>query len=186
MKRRPPPVLGWTADPRGCRRDKGAGGAGESLPLEHARQRSAHKASNVYNMEESYRGNCFVQPGEITAKFFVPPRRPLFFSLSLYLLSPRPPPAHRQSRTPLYNEARFLLLAGNLYYVPIFNDAALRAEFLILLGRLRASTASSARRDDKGGRGRGRGDETGARRARCGSDNLEQCALIKWKWFIAV
>jgi len=26
MKRRPPPVLGWTVDPRGCRRDKGAGG----------------------------------------------------------------------------------------------------------------------------------------------------------------
>jgi len=149
MKRRPPPVLGWTVDPRGCWRDRGAGGTGESL--EHARQRSAHKASNVYNMEESYQGNCFVQPGEITAKFFVPPRHPLSlslslslsFSLSIYLSTFCPSSGHPCTTRPAFSSPR------NLYYAPIFNDAALRAEFLILLGCLRASTASSARRGDR-------------------------------------
>lgn len=78
----------------------------------YTHQRSAHKASNVYNTEESYRENCFVQP-EITAKVFVILRL-------LSLLSSTWPVIPNATNTPR-TMGRFLL-AGNLRYAPIFSN----------------------------------------------------------------
>ena len=109
--------------PRGCRRDKGdeerrdEGKEGENRgekglsPRRYTRQRNAHKASNVYNTEESY-------PGELLRPVW---RLPLNFSSFADPPFPLPDYLLVIPDTPCVQCDPFSFL-GNLRYAPIFSD----------------------------------------------------------------